>query len=183
MATKLDQRIQAAAEKAAASLEEHKAQHIPIRIDGKVYWLSMTVPPEIEEILGVLPRNPEGPDVKRPHQVKTRLSDAEKDAFDILVTTSGLPQGEYIRGMILNGRVSITQTSLVDAQALDILTSLSGNLGKIAGMIRQTVIVNKDFAILDSESKKHLEIQMRSLRQLQSYIQHLAEDIHGHLQA
>jgi len=79
----------------------------------------------------------------------------------------GLPQGEY---MILKGRVSITQTSLADAQALDILTNLSGNLGKITGMIRQTVIVNKEFAILDTESKKHLEIQMRSLQQLQSYI-------------
>ena len=89
----------------------------------------------------------------------------------------GLPQGEYIQGMILKGRVSITQTSLVDAQALDILTNLSGNLGKITGMIHKTIIVNKEFAILDTESKKHLEIQMQNLQQLQSYIQHLAEDI------
>ena len=183
MLPSLEQRIQAAAEKAAANLENWTTQYIPIKIDGKVYWLTTTVPTALQKIIDVLPKDREQTDVKRPHQFKTRLSDAEKDAFEILVTASGLPQGEYIRGMILNGHIEITQTSLVDSQALEILTFLSANLGKAAGMIRQTVIVNKEFAILDPDSKNQLELQMRSLRQLQTYIQHLAEEIHGHLQA
>ena len=170
MPTNLDQRIQAAAEKAATNSENWTVQYIPIKIDGRVYWLTATVPTALQKVIDVLPNEREQTDVKRPHQFKTRLSDAEKDAFEILVTASGLPQGEYIRGMILHGRVEITQTSLVDSQALEMLTCLSANLGKVAGMIRQTVIVNKEFAIMDPESKNHLELQMRSLRQLQTYI-------------
>lgn len=183
MPSSLDHRIQAAAEKAAANLENWAVRYIPIKIDEKVYWLTTAVPAEIQEIIGVLPKEREQTDVKRPHQFKTRLSDVEKDAFEILVTASGLPQGEYIRGMILHGRIEVTQTSLVDSQVLESLTFLSATLGKIAGMIRQTVIINKEFVSLDMESKSQLEAQLRSLRHLQTYIQRLAEDIHGHLQA
>lgn len=94
---------------------------------------------------------------------------------------AGCPRGEYIRGMVLHGCVEVTQTSLVDAQALEQLTELSAELGRVASMIRRTVIVNKEFSVLSDTDKARLELQIRELRRLQSSIQHLAEKIYGNL--
>lgn len=84
--------------------------------------------------------------------------------------------------MVLHGRVSITQTSLVDSQTLDTLTQLSAELGRLAGLIRQVVIVNKEFVTLTYEDKSYLEQQIRSLRRVQSAVQRTAEELYGHLQ-
>lgn len=159
-----------------------RQQHLPVRYGDKIFWLTLEVPAEIAAVLAHLPPEREQAE-QRLHQIKTRLSDEELDTFDLLVKASGLPQGEYIRGMILNGCVEVTQTSLVDVKALETLTELSAELGRIAGMIRRTVIVNKEFKILDGIDKARLESQIRQLRRLQSVIQNLAEEIHGHLQA
>lgn len=177
----LDDVIQAAAAKAAASQEEWTTKHIPVRIGDEVVWLSTEMPAEIRKVLDVLPDKPETGNARRPHQIKTRLSDEELESFEILQKNSGLSQAEYVRGMVLHGSVNVTQTSLVDTQTLEVLTSLSGTLGKLSGMIRMTVITNKEFKVLTPEEKDQLERQLRSLRQLQSYIQCLAEAIYGHL--
>lgn len=178
----LDQTIADAAAKAAASHAEWEQKHHPVRIDGKTYWLSTDIPKDIQDTLAVLPKDRETSDVKRGNQIKTRLSDEELEAFDLLVKTSGLPQGEYIRGMVLHGKVNITQTSFADQQTLDILTQLSAQVDKLAGLIRQTVIVNKEFATLTYEEKSYLEQQIRSLRRVQSAVQRTAEELYGHLQ-
>ena len=180
---RLEETIAAAAEKAAAAQQEWEQKHHPIRIGDKTYWLSTDVPKDMQNVLDVLPQERAEKDVKRANQIKTRLSDEEAEAFDLLVKTSGLPQGEYIRGMVLNGKVNITQTSLVDSQTLDTLTQLSAQIGKIAGMIRQTVIVNKEFVVLTDEDKLYLEQQIRTLRRVQAVVQRTAEELYGHLQA
>lgn len=183
MKMRLEDTIAAAAEKVAAAQQEWEQKHHLVRIDGKTYWLSTDVPKDMQNVLDVLPQERAEKDVKRANQIKTRLSDEESEAFDLLVKTSGLPQGEYIRGMVLNGKVNITQTSLVDSQTLDTLTQLSAQIGKIAGMIRQTVILNKEFAVLTYEDKSFLEQQIHALRRVQSAVQRTAEELYGHLQA
>ena len=110
---RLEDAIAAAAEKAAAAQQEWEQKHHPIRIGEKTYWLSTDVPKNIQDVLDVLPQEQEKKDVKRANQIKTRLSDEELEVFDLLVKTSGLPQGEYIRGMVLNGKMRVTQTSYV----------------------------------------------------------------------
>jgi len=177
----LDDIIQAAAVKAAATEQEWTATHFPLTINSKTVWLSTEIPSEVQTVLNVLPEGTDTAPVKRPHQIKSRLSDAELESFELLVKTSGLSQAEYIRGMVLNGSIEITQTSLIDAQSLETLTTLSGDLGKIAGMIRKTIIVNKEFHVLTPDDKTQLEQHLRSLRHLQSYIQALAEKLYGHL--
>lgn len=182
MKMSLEDTIAEAAVRAAASHTEWEQKHHPVRIGGKTYWLSTDIPKNIQDTLDVLPKDREKSDVKRANQIKTRLSDEELEAFDLLVKTSGLPQGEYIRGMVLHGKVSITQTSFTDQQALDTLTQLSAQIGRIAGMIRQAVIQNKEFAVLTYEDKSFLEQQIRALRRVQSAVQRTAEALYGHLQ-
>lgn len=155
-------------------------KHLPMKYRDRIYWLTLEVPAEMAAVLAHLPPQREQEE-QRLHQIKIRLSDEELEAFDLLVLASGLTQGEYIRGMVLHGCVEVTQTSLVDARALEQLTELSAELGRVAGMIRRTVIVNKDFAILSDTDKARLELQIRELRRLQSSIQHLAEEIYGNL--
>lgn len=181
MCSGLDEHIMKAAEKAASTEAAWRQKHLPVKINGETYWLSLEIPADIQTVLDVLPKKDDSESVQRPHQIKARLSDDELDTYEILLAASGLSQTDYIRGMVLHGQVNVTQTSLVDAQALDILTKLSADLGKTAGMIRQTIIVNKEFSVLTPESKDQLEYQVRKLRQLQAYIQRLAEEIHGHL--
>ena len=179
--SQLEEKIKQAAVKAVASRENWQQKHIPIRVNGNLIWGTTEVPTDIQEVIDVIPKEKDTKDVKRPHQIKSRLSDEEMESFDTLLLASGLSQTDYIRGMVLNGRVNITQTSLVDAQSLDTLAALSADLGRIAGMIRQTVIVNKEFSVLTPESKDQLEAQLRRLRHLQTYIQRVAEELYGHL--
>lgn len=182
MKMRLEDAIAAAAEKAAAAQQEWSQKHHPIRIGEKTYWLSTDVPKDIQDVLDVLPQEQEKKAVKRTNQIKTRLSDEELEAFELLTKASGLPQGEFIRGMILHGKINVTQTSCVDQQALETLTQLSSQMGKIAGMIRNTVIVNKEFSLLTNEAKANLEHQIRALRRIQSDVQKTAEALYGHLQ-
>lgn len=182
MMTGLDKVIEAAGIRSAAAQNGWDEKHLPVKFDGKVYWLTVEVPAEISQVLAHLPPEREWEE-QRLHQIKTRLSDEELEAFDLLVMASGLPQGEYIRGMVLNGCVEVTQTSLVDLRALETLMVMSMDLGRLAGMIRRTVIVNKEFVVLTPAEKDRLEEQLRQLRRLQSNIQTLAEEIHGNLQA
>lgn len=182
MMTGLDNVIEAAGIRSAASYTEWEEKHLPVRIGEKTYWLSVEVPTKISQVLDHLPPEREREE-QRLHQIKTRLSDEELETFDLLVMASGLPQGEYIRGMVLNGCVEVIHTSLVDARALETLMLMSTDLGRLAGMIRRTVIVNKEFAVLTPAEKDRLEEQLRQLRRLQSNIQTLAEEIHGNLQA
>lgn len=176
----LDEMILAAGRQREEADGPWKERYLPIKHDGRTYWLTLEVPEELSAVLSHLPPEREQSE-DRLHQIKTRLSDEELEAFDLLVRASGLPQGEYIRGMVLNGCVEVTQTSLVDAAALETLTGMSAELGRIAGMIRRTVIVNKEFGVLTGEGKERLEQQMRQLRRLQVGIQSLAEEIHGNL--
>lgn len=177
----LDDVIQAAAAQAAAAQQKWTAKHIPMRVGDQTLWLSAQIPEEVRQVLNSLPEEKASGNSKRPHQIKTRLSDEELESFEILQKTSGLSQAEYIRGMVLHGTVHVTQTSLVDAQALEMLTSISSTLGKLSGLIRMTVIANKEFKVLTSGEKDQLEYQLRDLRKLQSYIQVLAEKIYGNL--
>lgn len=179
----LDQRIADAAKRQAAAERKWKEKHLPVRVGDKTVWLSTSVPEPLKDTLQVLPAERESGNPKRTNQIKTRLSDEELEAFELLVKTSGLPQGEYIRSMVLHGRVAVTQTSYIDGQTLELLAMLSAQLGKISGMIRQTVIVNKEFHILDPAEKARLEGDIHRLRQLQNRIQYLAEVLHGYLQA
>lgn len=178
----LDDIIRDADAQRDAAQVEWQLKHQMVRIGSTVYWLPLEVPAEVAQVLDHLPKEREDQKEERLHQIKTRLSDDEQETFELLVKASGLPQGEYIRGMILNGHLEITQTSQVDTEALAELTQLSAELGRLAGMIRMTVISNKEPRILNSMDKAKLEAQMRELRQLQGWIQSLAEEIHGNLQ-
>lgn len=180
MMTELDNLIREADRVREESPIQWKKKHLPVQYGDNIFWLTLEVPAEIAAVLAHLPPQREQEE-QRLHQIKTRLSDEELEAFDLLVLASGLTQGEYIRGMVLHGCLEVTQTSLVDARALEQLTELSAELGRVAGMIRRTVIVNKDFAILSDTDKARLELQIRELRRLQSSIQHLAEKIYGNL--
>lgn len=177
----LDDVIQAAAAQAAAAQQEWAAKHIPMRVGDQTLWLSAQIPEEVRQVLNSLPEEKTSGNPKRPNQIKTRLSDEELESFEILQKTSGLSQAEYIRGMVLHGSIHVTQTSLMDEQALKVMTEISRTLGKLSGMIRMTVIANKEFKVLTSGEKDQLEYQLRDLRQLQSYIQVLAEKIYGNL--
>lgn len=176
----LDEMILAADSQWEKAGTQWKKKHLPVKHDGRTYWLTLEVPAEAAQVLRNLPPEREQAEA-RLHQIKTRLSDEELETFEMLVKASGLPQGEYIRGMVLNGCVEVTQTSLVDAAALKTLTEMSAELGRFAGMVRRTVIVNKEFAVLTMDGKERLEQQMRQLRKLQAQIQSLAEEIHGNL--
>lgn len=178
----LDEQIRDGELRREAEYQEWREKHIPVYYEGKIYWLTIMVPASIQAVLDHLPKEREDADIPRPRQIKARLSEEEWESFDILIKASGLPQGEYIRGMILNGSVEVTQTSLVDSKALEMLIALSAEIGKVAGLLRKTVIVNKEFAVLDHQDKMHLEHSIRSLRQLQTRLQTLAETIHGNLQ-
>lgn len=183
MSVNLDDMIIAADAQREADQTQWKLKHIRARIGNAVLWLPLEVPAEVADVLSHLPEERENKKEERLHQIKTRLSEDELETFELLVKASGLPQGEYIRGMLLNGHLDISQTSQVDADALQELTEISEMLGKIAGMIRLTVIVNKQGKTLTSADKAELEDQLWELRQLQRSILSLAEEIHGNLQA
>ena len=180
----IDELIQEADLHRDAGLQDWLEKHIPVYIDGNIYWLTIVVPASIQTVLDHLPKERKDTDIPRPYQITTRLVETERESFDVLVKASGLPQGEYIRGMILNGSVEVTQTSLVDSKALETLIELSAELGRIGGgLIRRTVIVNKEFTVLNPQRKAHFEHSIRCLRQLQIKLQTVAEEIHGHLQS
>lgn len=179
----IDEIVADASERGEQLDQEWHEQHIPVKVNGKTYWITQQVPAELQNVIKHLPGKQNDGDVKRPHQIKTRLSDEELESFNLLVQASQLPQGDYIRGMVLHGTVEVTQTSLVDQEALDTLTWLAAHLGKVAGLIRNSVIVNKEFKTLSPADKDALEKEIRRLRKIQSLLQQLAEEIHGHLQA
>lgn len=166
------------------AIQKWMERHILIRIGGQNYWLTVEVPARYLTVLENLPKDAQDDDtIPRNYQIKTRLSEDERADFDNLVAASGLTQSAYIRAMVLHGRLEVTQTSAVDQEALGALLSVYAELGRVAGMIRGTVIANKTFKNLMAEDKRQLEGELRDLRRIQYQVQTLAEKLYGNSQA
>lgn len=117
---------------------------------------------------------------RRTYQVKTRLSEEEKQFFDQRVRTSGLNQGDFMRQILLHESVEVRSVTAVDAEALDTLSILASELGRIGGMIRGTVIRNKgEFGVLSPQEKADLECQIRELNRLKVDIQKAVLTVYG----
>lgn len=131
-----------------------------------------------------VPQDRQRPSAGRIHQVKTRLTDAEKWYFEQRLELSGLHQAEFIRQLLLHEHVTIRSITETDEAVLKTLLELSAELGHIGGMLRATVIANKgDPKILSAEDKQALEILIRQLRKLKEEIQMEVQTLCGHSEA
>jgi len=118
--------------------------------------------------------------LQRTYQVKTRLSEEEKRFFDQRVRTSGLSQGNFMRQVLLHESVEVRSVTSADAEALELLSGIASELGRIGGMIRGTVIRNKgEFGVLSPQEKAELEYQIRDLNRLKADIQKTVSTVYG----
>lgn len=118
--------------------------------------------------------------IDRVNQVKTRLTDEELILFQARVKAAGMKQGDYIRELLLHEKVEIKNVTGIDAIALDTLMTIATNLGRIGGLIRTTVIANKDNPnILTAADKQKLEMEIKELSALKVEIQKVVQTIYG----
>lgn len=113
-------------------------------------------------------------------EVKVRLTEDEKKLLDSRVLASGESQGEFIRHAILHEKIETRRVFAVDAQAMSALMKMGSELGKIGGLIKKTVAVNKEFAVFTQEQKSQYEALMRDLEQLKNKMQKVVQEIYGH---
>lgn len=117
---------------------------------------------------------------QRTYQVKTRLTEDEKRFFDQRVRSSGMNQGDFMRQILLHESVVIQSVTAADSEALETLSGIASELGRIGGMIRGTVIRNKgEFGVLSPQEKSDLECQIRELNRLKADIQKAVLTIYG----
>lgn len=115
----------------------------------------------------------------RNNQVKTRLTDEELIEFNKRVAASGKKQGDFMRDCLLNQEIIIKSATEYDSQAFQVLMGMASDLGRISGMIKQTVITNKEFNVLTETEKSELEKEIRELRKLRDEIQKEVTKLYG----
>lgn len=115
----------------------------------------------------------------RTNQVKTRLTDEELKLFEERVKSSGMKQGDFLRECILHENINIRSVTEIDGQALGLLMEMSSELGRIGGMVKGTVIKNKEFQILSESEKNLLEKEIKELNKLKEEIQKVVQSIYG----
>lgn len=120
------------------------------------------------------------PAPRRSYQVKTRFSEEEKRFFDQRVKASGMAQGEFMRQVLLHESVEVRSVTAVDAEALETLSCIASELGRIGGMLRGTVIRNKgEFGVLSPHEKADLEWHIREVNRIKVDIQKAVQSIYG----
>lgn len=116
----------------------------------------------------------------RDNQVKTRLTDNEMILFSDRVKASGMKQGDFMRECLLHETVNVRSLTEIDAKAFGLLMEMASDLGRIGGLIKGTVVVNKDeFAVLTLEDKENLEEEIRELNRLKEKIMKVVSDLYG----
>lgn len=79
----------------------------------------------------------------RNNQIKARLTDTELVQFRRRVEKSGLPQGDYIREAILNGKIVIEERIFADVAILDELALIRAELGRQGGLLKMIIRPNE----------------------------------------
>lgn len=116
----------------------------------------------------------------RDNQVKTRLTDTEMQLFSERVKASGMKQGEFMRECLLHEEVHVRSLTEIDAQAFGKLMEMSSDLGRIGGLIKGTVMVNKDeFAVLTPTDKESLEALIRELNKVKDDLLKVVQNLYG----
>ncbi len=116
----------------------------------------------------------------RDNQVKTRLTDTEMQLFSERVKASGMKQGDFMRECLLHEEVHVRSLTDIDAQAFGKLMEMSSDLGRIGGLIKGTVMVNKDeFGILTPTEKEKLEALIRELNTVKDDLLKVVQNLYG----
>jgi len=116
----------------------------------------------------------------RDNQVKTRLTDTEMKLFSERVKASGLKQGDFMRECLLHEEVTVRSLTDIDAQAFGKLMEMSSDLGRIGGLIKGTVMANKDeFGLLSPAEKAQLEALIRELNAVKEDLLKVVQGLYG----
>lgn len=116
----------------------------------------------------------------RDRQVKTRLTETEWDYFRERVKASGMKQGDFIRACLLYEEVNVRTLTDIDAQTFEKIMEISSDLGRVGGLLKGTVMVNKDsFAVLTPDEKRNLEREIRELNTLKAELQKVVQKLYG----
>lgn len=116
----------------------------------------------------------------RDTQVKTRLTDTEMELFSERVKASGMKQGDFMRECLLHETVNVRSLTEIDAQAFGKLMEISSDLGRIGGLIKGTVVANRDsFSVLSDDDKKQLEIEIRELNKIKDEVMKVVQSLYG----
>lgn len=116
----------------------------------------------------------------RDNQVKTRLTDTELKLFSERVKASGLKQGEFMRECLLHEEVHVRSLTEIDAQAFGKLMEISSDLGRIGGLIKGTVMVNKtEFGVLTPGDKEQLEVLIREMNTVKDDLLKVVQNLYG----
>jgi len=116
----------------------------------------------------------------RDYQFKTRLTKEEAEIFLDRVKKSRLKQGEFMRQIMLNEEVNIYTVTELDEQAFVKIMEMASDLGRIGGLIKGTVIANKDnFSVFTADDKEKFEKEIRELNELKEEMQKAVQWVYG----
>lgn len=77
------------------------------------------------------------PSLNRTRKLHARFTDVEYDAVQSRVAWSGLQQGEFIRRMLLDGKINVRRSSYYEDEILAELTELRAGMGSLGGLLLQ----------------------------------------------
>lgn len=116
----------------------------------------------------------------RVHQIKTRLTNSELALFRDRVEFSGMKQGDFIRTCLLNEKIIVRNLTDIDEQLFKKIIEISSDLGRIGGLIRGTVIANKEnFEVLTPDNKNQLEVEIRELHKVKQELLTVVQNLYG----
>lgn len=116
----------------------------------------------------------------RNHEVKTRLTEGELKLFRERVKKSRLKQGDFMRSILLNEEVHVHTLTEIDEQAFIKIMDIAADLGRIGGLIKGTVMANRDnFVVLTPESKEEFEKEIKELNKLKEDLQKAVQWVYG----
>jgi len=109
---------------------------------------------------------------KRTRQIMTRLDDREYALFCSRLARTNLPQGEYVRQMILKGEITVIDQSELLTVAIDLLSDIRAILGKQNGMIKMIVRPNEGQRQL---APREWEYLIHTLRDIERTLQMITD--------
>lgn len=119
------------------------------------------------------------PKLYRNTKVGARFTETECKQLEAKIKLSGLPQGEYVRRMLLDGEIMITQRSALDCTTLSLLSGMRADLGRLGSYIGVLIDAYKGQHKASVDIEDWISRADTTLQQLKDRVRKVEEDFYG----
>lgn len=113
--------------------------------------------------------------LNRNRQLMARFTDKEYEIVEKKIEASGKRQGDFIRDMLLNGKVKAFPSTVEHMESIDVLKNTQSSLGKIGGLLTKAIKPSEKNPDITKEDMDLIKNEIKELKKIKSEIKKVVD--------